>query len=124
VQPVSANELSSELLKRYARHCQRKLARTLSWISKQTRRSSAGVTKIGDLVLDGSIKTQLLNMRESLKGVRAYNGIKAEEISQIIKDQIKDYDKKVELSETGIVCRLAMVLPESTALRKQWPLNW
>ena len=25
------------------------------------------VTKIGDLVLDGSIKTQLLNMRESLK---------------------------------------------------------
>jgi len=25
------------------------------------------VTKIGDLVLDGSIKTQLVNMRESLK---------------------------------------------------------
>jgi F-type H+-transporting ATPase subunit delta len=25
------------------------------------------VTRIGDLVLDGSIKTQLLNMRESLK---------------------------------------------------------
>uniref|UniRef100_A0A7C4RNE7 ATP synthase subunit alpha n=1 Tax=Desulfatirhabdium butyrativorans TaxID=340467 RepID=A0A7C4RNE7_9BACT len=29
--------------------------------------------------------------------------LRAEEISQIIKDQIKDYDKKVELSETGIV---------------------
>jgi len=29
--------------------------------------------------------------------------LKAEEISQIIKDQIKDYDKKVELSETGVV---------------------
>jgi len=29
--------------------------------------------------------------------------LKAEEISQIIKEQIKDYDKKVELSETGIV---------------------
>lgn len=29
--------------------------------------------------------------------------IRAEEISQIIKDQIKDYDKKVELSETGVV---------------------
>lgn len=29
--------------------------------------------------------------------------IKAEEISQIIKDQIKDFDKKVELSETGVV---------------------
>ncbi len=29
--------------------------------------------------------------------------IKAEEISQIIKDQIKNFDKKVELSETGIV---------------------
>ncbi len=29
--------------------------------------------------------------------------LKAEEISQIIKEQIKDYDKKVELSETGVV---------------------
>ncbi|MBW1616816.1 MAG: F0F1 ATP synthase subunit alpha [Deltaproteobacteria bacterium] len=29
--------------------------------------------------------------------------IKAEEISQIIKDQIKDYEKKIELSETGII---------------------
>jgi F-type H+-transporting ATPase subunit alpha len=29
--------------------------------------------------------------------------IKAEEISQIIRDQIKDYEKKVELSETGTV---------------------
>lgn len=29
--------------------------------------------------------------------------IKAEEISQIIKDQIKNFDKKVELSETGVV---------------------
>ena len=29
--------------------------------------------------------------------------IKAEEISQIIKDQIKNFDKKVELSETGLV---------------------
>ena len=27
--------------------------------------------------------------------------IRAEEISQIIREQIKDYDKKVELSETG-----------------------
>ncbi len=29
--------------------------------------------------------------------------IKAEEISQIIKDQIQDFDKKVDLSETGVV---------------------
>jgi len=29
--------------------------------------------------------------------------LKAEEISQIIKEQITDYDKKVELSETGVV---------------------
>ncbi len=29
--------------------------------------------------------------------------IKAEEISQIIRDQIQDFDKKVELSETGVV---------------------
>ena len=35
------------------------------------------ITKIGDFVLDGSIKTQLLNMKESLKGVRVYNGNKS-----------------------------------------------
>jgi F-type H+-transporting ATPase subunit alpha len=29
--------------------------------------------------------------------------IRAEEISQVIRDQIKDYDKKVEVSETGTV---------------------
>ena len=29
--------------------------------------------------------------------------LRAEEISQIIKEQITDYDKKVELSETGVV---------------------
>ncbi|MFP3871031.1 MAG: F0F1 ATP synthase subunit alpha, partial [Syntrophobacteria bacterium] len=29
--------------------------------------------------------------------------IRAEEISQIIREQIKDYNKKVELSETGTV---------------------
>ncbi|MGW8324929.1 MAG: F0F1 ATP synthase subunit alpha, partial [Desulfobacterales bacterium] len=29
--------------------------------------------------------------------------LRAEEISQIIKEQITDYDKKVELSETGTV---------------------
>ncbi len=29
--------------------------------------------------------------------------LRAEEISQIVKDQITDYDKKVELSETGVV---------------------
>lgn len=29
--------------------------------------------------------------------------LKAEEISQIIKDQIKDYDTKIELSETGVI---------------------
>ena len=29
--------------------------------------------------------------------------IRAEEISQIIKEQIKDFDKEVELSETGVV---------------------
>jgi F-type H+-transporting ATPase subunit alpha len=29
--------------------------------------------------------------------------LRAEEISQIIKEQIRDYDKKVELSETGVV---------------------
>jgi F-type H+-transporting ATPase subunit alpha len=29
--------------------------------------------------------------------------LRAEEISQIIKEQITDYDKQIELSETGVV---------------------
>ncbi len=29
--------------------------------------------------------------------------IKAEEISQVIRRQIKDYEKKIEMSETGVV---------------------
>ena len=41
--------------------------------------------------------------------------IKAEEISQIIKEQIKDFDKKVELSETGIV--LSVVRGSARMLR-------
>lgn len=35
------------------------------------------VTKIGDLVLDGSIKTQLINMRETLKRGESLHGIKS-----------------------------------------------
>ena len=34
--------------------------------------------------------------------------IKAEEISQIIKGQIKDYETKVDLSETGTVISVSL----------------
>jgi F-type H+-transporting ATPase subunit alpha len=42
--------------------------------------------------------------------------LRAEEISQIIKEQITDYDKEVELSG-----RLVTVSPVFTASRRSWP---
>lgn len=49
--------------------------------------------------------------------------IKAEEISQIIKDQIKDYDKKVELSETGIVLSVGDGIARVYGLEKAMALE-
>ena len=37
--------------------------------------------------------------------------IKAEEISQIIEGQIKNYEKKVEMSETGVVLSVGKADP-------------
>jgi F-type H+-transporting ATPase subunit alpha len=49
--------------------------------------------------------------------------LKAEEISQIIKDQIKDYDKKVELSETGIVLSVGDGIARVYGLEKAMALE-
>jgi len=40
--------------------------------------------------------------------------IRAEEISQIIREQIKGYEKQVDLSETGVCSPLATALPACT----------
>ena len=49
--------------------------------------------------------------------------IRAEEISQIIREQIKDYEKKVELSETGIVLSVGDGIARVYGLKKSWPWN-
>lgn len=49
--------------------------------------------------------------------------LRAEEISQIIKDQIKDYDKKIELSETGIVLSVGDGIARVYGLEKAMALE-
>ena len=49
--------------------------------------------------------------------------LRAEEISQIIKEQITDYDKKVELSETGVVLSVGDGIARVYGLEKVWPWN-
>ena len=65
---VSANELSSETVEKIRKALSKKMGKDIVLDIKTDPALIGGVvTKIGDLVLDGSIKTQLLNMRESLK---------------------------------------------------------
>ncbi|MEA3279758.1 MAG: F0F1 ATP synthase subunit alpha, partial [Thermodesulfobacteriota bacterium] len=49
--------------------------------------------------------------------------LKAEEISQIIREQITDYDKKVELSETGIVLSVGDGIARVYGLEKAMALE-
>ena len=49
--------------------------------------------------------------------------LKAEEISQIIKEQITDYDKKIELSETGIVLSVGDGIARVYGLEKAMALE-
>jgi F-type H+-transporting ATPase subunit delta len=65
---VSATELSAETIEKIRSALSKKTGKQVVLEVQQDPGLIGGiVTKIGDLVLDGSIKTQLLNMRESLK---------------------------------------------------------
>ncbi|QTA78584.1 ATP synthase, subunit delta (ATP synthase F1 sector subunit delta) [Desulfonema limicola] len=65
---VSATELSSETVEKIRGALSKMTGKDVKLEVEQDPTLIGGiVTKIGDLVLDGSIKTQLLNMRESLK---------------------------------------------------------
>jgi F-type H+-transporting ATPase subunit delta len=65
---VSATELSSETVEKIRKTLSEKTEKDIILEVEQDPGLIGGiVTRIGDLVLDGSIKTQLLNMRESLK---------------------------------------------------------
>ncbi|MCF8024302.1 MAG: F0F1 ATP synthase subunit delta [Desulfobacteraceae bacterium] len=65
---VSAAELSPDAFEQIRQSLSKMTGRDVVLESKQDSELIGGVvTKIGDLVLDGSIRTQLKNMRESLK---------------------------------------------------------
>jgi F-type H+-transporting ATPase subunit delta len=65
---VSATELSSETVEKIRTTLSKKTGKDIILEVEQDTSLIGGiVSRIGDLVLDGSIKTQLLNMRESLK---------------------------------------------------------
>ena len=70
---VSATQLSAETIEKIRTALSKKTGKEIVLEVEQDPGLIGGiVTRIGDLVLDGSIKTQLLNMRESLKrGERA-----------------------------------------------------
>jgi F-type H+-transporting ATPase subunit delta len=65
---VSASALSSETVEKIRATLSEKTGKDIILDVEEDPGLIGGiVTRIGDLVLDGSIKTQLLNMRESLK---------------------------------------------------------
>ncbi len=65
---VSATDLSSDAVEKIRASLSKMTGKEVKLdIEQDTTLIGGIVTKIGDLVLDGSIKTQLNNMRESLK---------------------------------------------------------
>jgi F-type H+-transporting ATPase subunit delta len=65
---TSAGELSAEAVERIQAVLSKRIGKDVVLEVKQDPGLIGGlITQIGDLVLDGSIRTQLLNMRESLK---------------------------------------------------------
>ncbi|GMQ79631.1 MAG: ATP synthase F1 subunit delta [Thermodesulfobacteriota bacterium] len=65
---VSASELSSETVEKIRTILSKRTGKDIILQVEQDPSLIGGiVSRIGDLVLDGSIKSQLLNMRESLK---------------------------------------------------------
>jgi F-type H+-transporting ATPase subunit delta len=65
---ISAVELSSETIDKIRTTLSKKTGKNIILEVEQDSGLIGGIiTRIGDLVLDGSIKTQLFNMRETLK---------------------------------------------------------
>ncbi|MCD4742629.1 MAG: F0F1 ATP synthase subunit delta [Desulfobacteraceae bacterium] len=65
---ISATELSSESVEKIKDALTKKTGKNIILDVEQDPGLIGGVvTKIGDLMLDGSVKTQLFNMRETLK---------------------------------------------------------
>ena len=61
------------------------------------------VLQVGDNVLDASLRAQLAILRDIIKRVNRIMHINAGEISKIIKEQIQNYEQRVDATETGTV---------------------
>jgi F-type H+-transporting ATPase subunit delta len=65
---VAATNLSKTNINKIQASLAKKTGKTVVLdVQKDTSLIGGIITKIGDLVLDGSVKTQLINMRETLK---------------------------------------------------------
>jgi len=65
---ISATALSSDAVEKIRKTLSERTGKNIILdVAEDPSLIGGIVTRIGDLVLDGSIKTQLLNMRESLK---------------------------------------------------------
>lgn len=65
---VSATELSADTIEKIRTALSKRVGKDIVLAVEQDPGLIGGiVTRIGDLVLDGSVRTQLLNMRQSLK---------------------------------------------------------
>ena len=69
------------------------------------------LVKLGNEEIDGTVRTRLSKMKNQLSQVISWNGgepmnLRPEEISSIIKEQIKNYENKVELTDTGSVLKV------------------
>lgn len=65
---VSATELSADTIEKIRSALSKRVGKDIVLEVEQDSSLIGGiVTRIGDLVLDGSVRTQLLNMRQSLK---------------------------------------------------------
>jgi F-type H+-transporting ATPase subunit delta len=65
---TSATQLSSDAVEKIRDALSKRVGKTIVLDVEQDPSLIGGVvTKIGDLVLDGSVRTQLINMRETLK---------------------------------------------------------
>lgn len=65
---VAATNLSKANIAKIQKSLSQKTGKTVVLdVQKDSSLIGGIITKIGDLVLDGSVKTQLINMRETLK---------------------------------------------------------
>ncbi len=88
----------------------------------------------GDMVFDGSVRTQLAELRKQLMDApqSAYRGsskeralkLRPEEISSVLAQELKAYSAEVDVESIGIVLQVEMGSPASTDSPTSWRVSW